>query len=649
MPTVVLYILFRVVTLLLYRRFFHQARSIPTSKLEHDRSNDSEPSTSDNVHPNNGSRPPFAENPIPLDNLETTVQGQREEVPAFIGPIEQQVPNTPEASINRNSQAFRHAVQDFSSPMLLPTPESGTSSSSEEYSDGNTPLTPPSKTVFPDGGRHQEEESPWNVRSRTVAARSRAQYLNGEELDDGNSTETRRGSYFPGARRLTFLDQATLHPNSANALLEETTEPLLQNAANETQIESNTESSVYSGQAIKEDPFDDTNNLQVQEMVKKENAELNNKEAEQVETVHNKPKTTADSATMESKKTARNNILDQIIPYTFLDRLKDDDRRCVALKVRPPHARCLKKPRWVSKANKPLEDHSLTLRNLREHVTQGRFDDFVKDIESILLARKCWYHCYETTDKERLGTLKGFLKRWSEAQSGSQDLGFPTIGAEEFYDWVKAISVPVKPKRDPTSDSSETSYSQLSIPRPTLKRNDSYPISGVEEWQPECWKNKDVSHAIQEVVWNMLTSTEEKDGYIYAFLHKSNTSIRKIGTTGSSLSQRLKEWNAGCQRTYCYDPITRDFQIPHAKRVEKLIHTELKGWRRQISCVTCRTRSQLKHHREWFEGPVEHFDKVIDKWISWINKHPYEKGLNGRWMLTHDARLSLQEICEPLP
>ncbi|KAK4992053.1 hypothetical protein LTR50_001449 [Elasticomyces elasticus] len=58
-------------------------------------------------------------------------------------------------------------------------------------------------------------------------------------------------------------------------------------------------------------------------------------------------------------------------------------------------------------------------------------------------------------------------------------------------------------------------------------------------------------------------------------------------------------------------------KVPHAHRVERLIHIELAGMRVKRSCETCG-----KEHREWFEvdanqASVKAVDEVIRRWIRW--------------------------------
>ncbi|KAL8881603.1 MAG: hypothetical protein Q9192_007763, partial [Flavoplaca navasiana] len=58
-------------------------------------------------------------------------------------------------------------------------------------------------------------------------------------------------------------------------------------------------------------------------------------------------------------------------------------------------------------------------------------------------------------------------------------------------------------------------------------------------------------------------------------------------------------------------------KVPHAHKVERLIHIELADKRVKRNCETCR-----KEHREWFEVKgdregVKAVDEVVRRWVRW--------------------------------
>lgn len=116
------------------------------------------------------------------------------------------------------------------------------------------------------------------------------------------------------------------------------------------------------------------------------------------------------------------------------------------------------------------------------------------------------------------------------------------------------------------------------------------------------------------------------------------TILLKIGRA-SNVQRRLNEWSRQCGynlsliRYYPYQPSsprsppsaspdsgpTTPRKVPHAHKVERLIHVELGGLRAQGSgkCASCG-----REHREWFEVEatregVRSVDEVVRRWVDW--------------------------------
>ena len=119
---------------------------------------------------------------------------------------------------------------------------------------------------------------------------------------------------------------------------------------------------------------------------------------------------------------------------------------------------------------------------------------------------------------------------------------------------------------------------------------------------------------------------------------KATTMLLKIGRA-SNVQRRMNEWNRQCGynlsliRFYPYlstsplpsrsnassppaSPAT-PHKVPHAHRVERLIHLELGERRVKRDCESCG-----KEHREWFEvessrDGLKGVDEVIRRWTEW--------------------------------
>ncbi|KAL8701236.1 MAG: hypothetical protein Q9201_005015 [Fulgogasparrea decipioides] len=124
------------------------------------------------------------------------------------------------------------------------------------------------------------------------------------------------------------------------------------------------------------------------------------------------------------------------------------------------------------------------------------------------------------------------------------------------------------------------------------------------------------------------------------------TVVLKIGRA-SNVQRRMNEWTRQCGydlsliRFYPYIPTSSPLpssssrrvsgtpqtatgaaphKVPHAHRVERLIHLELADSRVKKSCGACG-----KEHREWFEVKgdrqgVKAVDEVIRRWVRWAEE-----------------------------
>lgn len=113
-------------------------------------------------------------------------------------------------------------------------------------------------------------------------------------------------------------------------------------------------------------------------------------------------------------------------------------------------------------------------------------------------------------------------------------------------------------------------------------------------------------------------------------LEAKKTMLLKIGRA-SNVQRRLNEWSRQCGynvsliRYYPYQSTsqtpspTAPSKVPHAHKVERLIHLELSSTRTQGGgkCVQCGSQ-----HREWFEVEanregIRGVDEVVRRWVDW--------------------------------
>ncbi|KAH7320664.1 meiotically up-regulated gene 113-domain-containing protein [Stachybotrys elegans] len=136
-----------------------------------------------------------------------------------------------------------------------------------------------------------------------------------------------------------------------------------------------------------------------------------------------------------------------------------------------------------------------------------------------------------------------------------------------------------------------------------------------------------------------LSENEMTNGYLYSFTVPGNERFVKIGFTTREGETRIEEWKKSCNR----DPIVLYLAmkaVPHAHRVEKLVHAELMEHRVRIYCERCG-----KQHIEWFEAPEAVVIASLKKWSLWMAGKPYEEK-HSDWHLKEKYKKRLHNVEE---
>lgn len=139
-----------------------------------------------------------------------------------------------------------------------------------------------------------------------------------------------------------------------------------------------------------------------------------------------------------------------------------------------------------------------------------------------------------------------------------------------------------------------------------------------------------VSEELRAKILSPLAASEvQGQGMGYVYIMRSNFdidtfSVLKIGFSKYHPEHRAHEL-ASClsaPEVVAHTPL-----IPHAKRVESLIHTELVAKRRVRACGQCGS-----DHREWFAISHAESREIVIKWSRWILRQPYIDGkLSKEW------------------
>ncbi|KAJ3460283.1 hypothetical protein MRS44_011150 [Fusarium solani] len=141
---------------------------------------------------------------------------------------------------------------------------------------------------------------------------------------------------------------------------------------------------------------------------------------------------------------------------------------------------------------------------------------------------------------------------------------------------------------------------------------------------------KSVSEEVRAKMLSPLTPSALQGqglGYIYILrsqMDLSTVSVLKIGFSKYHPEHRAHEL-ASCipvTEVVAHTPL-----LPHAMRVEALIHAELTAKRKVLACGQCG-----QDHREWFEISHAESREVVIRWSKWILGQPYLEGnLSDEW------------------
>jgi hypothetical protein len=357
----------------------------------------------------------------------------------------------------------------------------------------------------------------------------------------------------------------------------------------------------------------------------------------------------------------------KILPLDTREQLGEDPKRCVASTINPGCPRCKRTTDGSLKVtnNVPnsltgstidsMNDDSLTfVRDLIASTLCGsshrkgrsfQFDDICQNLDDM-------------PDNDR-AVFDDWMKALaSETQSTNNVL--PASHAEE-PSLVRRPSKAARPERVAENSSASDrpvtrSMARNSPPKSastvtplihnTFDPHQSYFQDFVLE-QPKRTANRSISDVLHELLTRPLKDAELAKGYIYMYWFPGNFGHVKIGYTCGDPAERLKKWGQQCKHA------VEGFDMPlapvsHVRRVEALIHAELKDVRcREKSCRGCGG-----DHVEWFREKSMHARQVFEKWATWMATEPYgyvggEPGTGLKLKLDIPEE-KIEELCQPL-
>lgn len=137
------------------------------------------------------------------------------------------------------------------------------------------------------------------------------------------------------------------------------------------------------------------------------------------------------------------------------------------------------------------------------------------------------------------------------------------------------------------------------------------------------------------VLSSPLSEREFRAGTIYMLRRHEDLGFVKIGITYRIADDRFSYFTSSCG--FVPTPLRQIRHVSYVRRLERIIHAELKSYRRE--CTTCSHRTDCGAlHKEWFEVDEDLSLEVLEKWARWMTyADPYSVDgcLKTMWMDLH--------------
>ena len=335
-------------------------------------------------------------------------------------------------------------------------------------------------------------------------------------------------------------------------------------------------------------------------------------------------------------------ILLSIFGSNVLDRIQQDT-------VRQDQRQCVASTKSSSRCSRPLK-HNLgavqeCLHDIQESLTlESCCEALSSVIERYFCARS---HCdiaKRAADwmLEHHGTA--FIHEILEETNGSDSIKTSNDIVPRLFSTQTSDLIPSKAKKNMVSPSIYNFNFSAGKSVTSRLHHVGHPRD-FKEWKPPGVAKLSVSHALITEIIKPLNRREEKSGYLYIYSVSGEFGFRKIGVA-ANVKERLRRTVSQCKHdaTPVDPPTDQKTIVKHVYRLEKLVHTELKEMRHQVTSCNC-PRNQK--HTEWFKVDDRHASAVVQRWTDWLKTDPYEDR-DGTWVLkdTH-IQFGLGKLCTP--
>lgn len=130
--------------------------------------------------------------------------------------------------------------------------------------------------------------------------------------------------------------------------------------------------------------------------------------------------------------------------------------------------------------------------------------------------------------------------------------------------------------------------------------------------------------ALKKLIARTLSTIETSPpGDIYLFNHPRLPRLIRMGFTNQNPEMRLAQWRSICSPALVLisDPLSR--QIRYPRRLEQLLHSDLKSKPRPNRCLSCN-----REHQGIFNASEQFALTIVQLWRRWMETEPYDEDGN---------------------
>jgi predicted GIY-YIG superfamily endonuclease len=343
-------------------------------------------------------------------------------------------------------------------------------------------------------------------------------------------------------------------------------------------------------------------------------------------------------------------ILEHIVPISLQSRIAEDRWTCVGSMVKDPNKRC------VHPALGPNIDIEEICRSIEKSDLEADSTKFLELIAQLVKAVMCGRHRNSAMCPTRHKKLTEWVSNFSSLSDKIR---------HELQEWIDAIVHRTAPRdaqhsaQQPSLESThiagtrsqKTRNNIVAVPKTTKTgtagiASTRAQLPWFKNYTSDSTRKFSIQEALHREAIKPLQCSVPKEGYIYVYWDKVSFGYVKIGYT-NDLERRLNEWNKNCDHKHEYHPDVQRGELPqiaHVKRIERLIHIELRDHRKQRYCKKCK-----RNHIEWFQIGASSVMKVFSKWYEWIVQEPYAfDDKKRKWTVRPEMMDTLAQVCKPV-